>query len=105
SELALKNALLLDAYREYFQALPDTEAAQWEVVELLLQNMVAHYPQYFALVQDGKHWRWRNQLLGEETRFLFGERERLPLPPLDWVGRQVQEDLLIMQNTDDGRMP
>jgi hypothetical protein len=104
-ELTLKNTLLADAYHDYFQALPDTEAAQWEVVELLLQNMAAHYPQYFTLVQNGKRWFWRNQLLGEETHFIFGERVSLPLPALDWVGRQVQEDLLILQSTDDGRMP
>ena len=52
-----------------------------------------------------RNWTWRNQLLGAETHFAFGERESLALPPLDWVGRQVQEDLLILQGTDDGRMP
>ncbi len=105
SELALKNELLMDACHDYFQAMPDTEPLQWEVVELLLQNMAAHYPQYFTLMKDGKRWIWCNQLLNEETRFVFGERESLPHPPLDWVGRQVQEDLLILQSTEDGSMP
>jgi len=105
SELALKNELLTDAYHDYFQAVFTTEPLQWEVVEVLLQNMAAHYPQYFTLSKAGKCWIWCNHLLNEETRFVFGECESLPYPPLDWVGRQVQEDLLLLQSTEDGSMP
>jgi dimethylamine monooxygenase subunit A len=105
SELMLKNELLRDAYRDYFQALPETELMQWEVVELLLQNMATHYPQYFTLIKDGDRWIWHNQLLNEETCFVFGQRESLPQLPLDWVGRQMQEDLLILRSTEDGSMP
>jgi hypothetical protein len=102
SELMLKNELLLHEYHDYFQTLPDTEPMQWEVVELVLQNMVMHYPRYFTLIRDGNAWTWRNQLLREETRFVFGKSESLPQPPLDWVGRQVQEDLLVLQSTEEG---
>lgn len=52
-ELALKNTLLADDYDEYFQAPPETERSQWEVVELLLKNMASRYPQYFELDIDG----------------------------------------------------
>ncbi len=104
SELALKNELLMDASHDYFQAMPDTEPLQWEVVDLLLQNMAIHYPHYFTLIKDGNRWTWSNHLLNEETRFVFGQRESLPVPPLDWVGRQVQEDLLILRSTEDGSM-
>lgn len=104
-ELVLKNLLLHEAYHDYFQAIPGTEHTQWEVLELLLQNMVAHYPHYFTLIQQGKRWHWHNRLLNEETQFVLGKQETLPLPPLDWVGRQVQEDLLILQHTGDGSMP
>ncbi|HEY0756954.1 MAG TPA: DUF3445 domain-containing protein [Ktedonobacteraceae bacterium] len=99
-ELVLKNALLQAAHHDYFQALPDSEEAQWEVVALLLQNMAEHYPRYFTCMQDGKNWLWRNHLLAEETRFVLGERASLPCSPLDWVGRQMQEDLLILRRTD-----
>jgi hypothetical protein len=104
SELMLKNELLLNDYHDYFQALPDTEPMQWDVVELVLQNMALHYPQYFTLIRDGDDWIWHNQLLCEETRFVFGKRESLPQSPLDWVGRQVQEDLLVLQSTEEGSM-
>jgi len=104
-ELALKNTLLADDYDEYFQAPPETERAQWEVVELLLKNMASRYPQYFELDIDGDRWNWRNRLLDDEIRFVFGKRESLPLPPLDWLGRQVQEDLLILSGSTADGMP
>lgn len=102
SELMLKNELLLNAYHDYFQALPESELMQWDVVELVLPNMAFHYPQHFTLSRDGANWTWHNQLLGEETRFVFGKSETLPQAPLDWVGRQVQEDLLVLQRTEEG---
>ncbi|MBA2396723.1 MAG: DUF3445 domain-containing protein [Ktedonobacteraceae bacterium] len=102
SELMLKDELLLHEHHDYFQALPESEAMQWDVVEVVLQNMAVHYPQHFTLMKDGNAWIWRNQLLGEETHFVFGKSESLPQAPLDWVGRQVQEDLLVLQRTEEG---
>jgi hypothetical protein len=51
---------------------------------------------------DGERWHWRNHLLGTEARFTPGEADTLPLAPLDWLGRQVQEDLLLMDGTREG---
>jgi hypothetical protein len=104
-ELALKKALLVEEYGQYFRAGMGTEAMQWDVVELLLRDMAGHYPQYFELDIDGDRWSWRNRMLGEEVRFVFGESGSLPLPPLDWVGRQVQEDLLILSGEVGSGMP
>jgi hypothetical protein len=36
---------------------------------------------------------------------MFGEQHSLPLPPLDWLGRQVQEDLLILDSTKTEGIP
>ncbi len=105
AELTLKQRLLAEAYDQYFQALPETEPAQWEVVALLLYDMVAHYPHHFELVIEGKQWTWRNRLLNEETYFIMGEQASLPVPPLDWVGRQMQEDLLILSGNAAAGMP
>jgi hypothetical protein len=102
-EMALKHALLSSDCDDYFRALDGTEAQQWEVLALLLPNMVARYPQHFELIVEGEHWWWRNQLLQTETHFVLGKTDSLPLPPLDWLGRQVHEDLLVMSGTaDDG---
>ena len=102
AEMKLKDELLNDANEHYFQAMPETEPLQWEAIELLLPHMAHHYPHYFTLTITGTDWTWKNALLGQETRFVFGERLSLPLPPLDWLGRQVQEDLLLLKSTKTG---
>ena len=51
---------------------------------------------------EGARWRWTNRLLGTETAFTMGDPATLPLPPLDWVGRQVQEDLCLMDGNEPG---
>lgn len=96
AELAEKAAILTGDHRYYFQAAPGTETAQWDVVELLLPHMASYYPAHFALDFEGDRWTWRNHLLGTETSFAFGDPASLPVAPLDWVGREVQEDLLLM---------
>jgi dimethylamine monooxygenase subunit A len=101
-ELALKDEILADDYRYYYQALPGSEAMQWETIAVLLPNMAHYYPEHFALTMDGDRWRWMNRLLGTETVFTLGDPATLPLPPLDWVGRQVQEDLCVMDGNDPG---
>ena len=101
-ELALKDDILASDARYYYQALPGTEDIQWETIEILLPNMARFYPEHFALTTDGDRWRWPNRLLGTETTFTLGDPAMLPLPPLDWIGRQVQEDLCLMDGNDPG---
>ncbi len=105
TEIALKNMLLGEDQRYHFQAAADTDEIQWEVLELLLTSLAQAYPQHFILVVDGENWRWRNHLLNYEATFRFGAGASLPLAPLDWLGRQVQEDLLIMSGATAGGMP
>ena len=93
AELALKDDILGSDFGYYYRALPGTEDMQWETLELLLPNMARYYPRWFALETDGTRWRWTNRLLRTETAFTLGLSATLPLPPLDWVSRQVQEDL------------
>lgn len=101
-ELALKAAILAEDYGYYYQALPGTEDLQWETIAVLLPNMAAHYPQHFTLTVCGDRWVWENRLLGTQTAFTLGDPATLPLPPLDWMGRQVQEDLCVMDGAQPG---
>lgn len=104
-ELSLKQAILADNYSYYFRALPDTILMQWEAVELLLPELVRCYPAHFALHTAGDDWRWHNMLLGQTWHFRLGDRASLPQPPLDWLGRQVQEDLLLLSGNAASGMP
>ncbi len=104
AELALKSQILESAYRYYFQCSPEAEGMAWESVGLLLQDMAQTYPDDFELTVRGKQWTWTNRLLGETVEFTRGEPASLPLPPLDWLARQVQEDLILMEEMSDGKM-
>ncbi|NTX10951.1 DUF3445 domain-containing protein [Myxococcus sp. CA051A] len=103
AELALKASLLREDFRARFQALPGTEPLQWEVLRLLLTRMADESPAHFTRLEgEGGRWHWRNALLGTDSRFVPGDAESLPLAPLDWVGRQVQEDLLVLDGAREG---
>jgi dimethylamine monooxygenase subunit A len=101
-ELALKESLLTGDLRARFQAEPGTEPLQWEAVTVVLPRMAEEHPRHFELRVEGERWHWRNHLLGTEAAFTPGEPGSLPLAPLDWLGRQVQEDLLLMDGTREG---
>lgn len=95
-EVRLKRQLLTDLPSYYYHALPGYERAQWEMLALVLQNLVRFNPDQFRLRQETDRWHWTNHLLDEETTFTFGDAHTLPLAPLDWAGRQTQEDLLLL---------
>lgn len=96
-EIQLKRALLADDQDHYLHAPQETLPAQWEVVELLLAQLARDYPYYFSLTKNGKQVTWHNNLLQEMTVFEMGQPTSLPYAPLDWLGRQVQEDLLLLR--------
>ncbi|GHG78698.1 DUF3445 domain-containing protein [Comamonas sp. JC664] len=101
-ELGLKTSLLTAGHAERFQGGPETEPLQWETLTVLLPAMARQSPEHFALEVEGPRWTWRNHLLGTRTEFTPGEAASLPQAPLDWLGRQVQEDLLLLDGTREG---
>jgi hypothetical protein len=97
-EIALKRNLLETDHGYYYRSNPGTELAQWDVVEKVLTDLVRFKPEHFSLSQNGNDWFWKNNKTKESLNFVFGKKETLPFEPLDWVGRQVQEDLVILSN-------
>jgi dimethylamine monooxygenase subunit A len=101
-EIAQKERIIASDPRYYVQCPPEVEALAWEAIAHLLPDMAAHLPQHFALEMRGDHWTWTNRLFGTVTTFTPGDTGSLPLPPLDWIGLQVQEDLILMAEREDG---
>lgn len=95
-EVELKRKLLQEDHSYYYRSLGGDEQAQWEVLDLVLHQLVSHYPEAFSLEKHDLFWSFRNQKMNEEYDFTWGDSGSLPQDPLDWVGRQVQEDLLIL---------
>lgn len=99
-EIGLKRQLLDQLPSYYFQSLSGYELVQWEALDQILHKLVDTYPEHFSLTKQGTQWRWKNHLLAEESTFRFGDRASLPYAPLDWVGRQVQEDLVLVTGNE-----
>jgi dimethylamine monooxygenase subunit A len=95
-EVALKAAILAGDHAYYYQVLPQSAVSQWETLAQILLDLCRHYPQDFNLACAGDMWEWHNHLLGVRWHFRYGDSSTLPWAPLDWVGRQVQEDLLLL---------
>lgn len=86
-ELQLKNKLLQAQYAEVFGSLPGSEAAQQEVLELLLEHLSQYFPEYYHQQGD----RLINQITGQ-----IWTLADFTTNPLDLAGRLVQEDLCLM---------
>ncbi|WP_213931461.1 heme-dependent oxidative N-demethylase family protein [Rhodococcus sp. B50] len=99
-ELAERERILAaDSTR--FQSLPHMEIAQWNAMVTLMQMLVDAYPQTFVLEQDGATRRFVNRALGVEQAFVFGDRSTLPEPPLRFIGRHIQEDVVLLDQRED----
>lgn len=94
AELGLKQALLKVDHRYYVQAYPDSLPAQWELLEWGLAELARCYPQWFVVRRYGADMYWENRLLGQTATIRLGGE--LDLWPIDWLGRQVHEDLLLL---------
>jgi dimethylamine monooxygenase subunit A len=95
-ETSLKERLLAEAHSYYFHGGAATLGAQWDVLELVAVNLAQSYPEHFQLERESDVWRWHNALTGATATFRFGNAATLPCEPLEWMGRQVQEDLVLL---------
>jgi hypothetical protein len=96
AETSLKERLLVEDHSYYFHGGDATFTAQWDVLELVTTDLALHYPEHFQLQRVGDAWHWLNSLSGLTTTFHFGDPATLPCEPLDWIGRQAQDDLVLL---------
>ena len=94
-------ALVLKEDPLRYQALPHMMAAQWDTLELLMENQAASYPDLFTLEKNGDQWHWINRPLGIDQTFTFGDASTLPMEPLEYITRQAQGDFVIVDQRDN----
>ena len=99
-EIRLKRELLTNHPERCYQSSSQTIDAQWEIVDLILHNLVGFYPEQFKLEKRDEQWIFTNVQTKEIIAFTFGDRTTLEVEPLDFIGRHVQEDLLLMMQRD-----
>ena len=93
AEMAERRALLADRHGDVFAALPTSDDARREVLEVLTGHLPVRYPDWFR--QDGT--MLQNRLTGEDWNLAAP-----PCDPLELAGRLVQEDLCLIQPGDEG---
>lgn len=86
-----RKALFTQHGKDVLDALPGTELACKELMEMVVQFICARYPHYFSLSPDKKVLR--NEILGTQTH--LGETH-----PLHVLLENVPEDFAIMQRDD-----
>lgn len=99
-EMTLKRSLLANHPNRCYQSFLHTIPAQWEIASLVLHHLQETYPEDFSLTIEGNTWTFSNHKLNETQQFVFGDVSTLPWEPLDFVGRHVQEDLILMGQRD-----
>jgi hypothetical protein len=56
------------------------------------------FPDAFSWQMEGDSRHWTNALTGESSSFRWNDPAGLPSEPLDWIGRQIQEDLVLLSS-------
>lgn len=83
------------------QVLPHMRQAAWDVVEHATACLAHDYPGSFTLSRDGDLCEWVNRPLGIERRFALGDEDSLGSEPFQWITRQLQEDIELLDQRGD----
>ena len=95
---------ILDADPHRIKMRPGMELACWDLLLYYLRDLDLAYPDVMHLTESGDGtFHWRNDLLGTDQAFTLGEWESVPHGPLDFLAREVPDDLLLVVERD-GRL-
>lgn len=81
-------------------ALPHMDVAAWDALLTVMRELARAYPDDFAVDRADRGYRWRNRRQGIDTTFVVGDRSTLPTDPLSYIGGQIQEDLVLLDERD-----
>lgn len=100
SEMA-ERAIVLEENPARCLSMDHMDLACWDFIERAMDCLATDYSEYFSLSKDGDNWHWENKLLGTKDDFVFGDSSTLPMPPMEYMGRQVQGDIAILDQRDN----
>jgi dimethylamine monooxygenase subunit A len=95
-EFIAARARVLDRHPGLLITAPHMRAAEWDTLRYVMRRLAAEYPRDFRLSEDGRRWQWANRRLGAGQGLTVGDDASLPCGPLEYIGRQVVEDLVLM---------
>jgi hypothetical protein len=79
---------------------PHMRAAEWDTLRYVMRRLAAEYPGDFGLTRGGPLMRWVNHRLGVSLEFTPSDDGSLPYGPLEYIGRQVVEDLVLLDQRE-----
>lgn len=80
--------------------LPHMQEAAWDFLEMAMTHLSTDYPEHFQLSCEGKQWHWVNKPLDIDIHFTFGDASTLPSEPFEFISRQVQGDIAMLDQRD-----
>ncbi len=81
-------------------AMEHMDLACWDMIERCMVSLAEDYPEHFVLECDGDNWTWENKLLDIKDTFVFGDSSTLPMPPMEYMGRQLQGDFALLDQRE-----
>lgn len=99
-ELAERRAILSrDPSRR--QVLAHMRPAAWDAMLTLMQELALAYPETMSLSRGpAGTFRWINRRTGVDQGFIYGDDTTLPTEPLAFIGDQIQEDIVLMDQRE-----
>jgi hypothetical protein len=86
------------------KVLPGMELACWDLLLYYLRDLALSYPTIMHLDEqvdgDPDRFHWRNDVLGTDQIFVLGQESALPYGPLEFLAREVPDDLLLVRERD-----
>ncbi|WP_016882278.1 MULTISPECIES: heme-dependent oxidative N-demethylase family protein [unclassified Rhodococcus (in: high G+C Gram-positive bacteria)] len=98
-ELAERERILAEDPSRH-QCLPHMVPAAWDAMLTLMRTLADEYPDTVTLERREDGWFWKNDLLGIEHTFVFGDLDTLPAPPLVYICGQIQEDVVLLDQRE-----
>ncbi|HWH25102.1 MAG TPA: DUF3445 domain-containing protein [Pseudolysinimonas sp.] len=83
-----------------YAVLPHMYPASWDGARHLMRLAAQEFPEHFQLEEEGDSLHWHNSLLGIDDTFRYGDDASLPMPPLEYIGRQLGEDIVLMDERE-----
>lgn len=93
-------AQILERDPSRIAVLPHMRPAVWDAILFLLPEMASDNPTVMSWERDGDKVHWRNDLLNMDIEFTLGDDESLPTSPLDFLGSQIQDDIVFLEQRD-----
>ena len=101
-----ERARVLAADPSRIQVLPHMVPAAWDAMFAIMTELASAYPEWMTLERVGGgaggavRWHWVNTRAGFDDEFVLGDASTLPSEPLDYIGQQVQEDIVLLDQRE-----